>query len=144
MAMRNTLLAAFGLIALMVVTLMYFGDDQEHGMMASQKSESGVSIEEARKAYWARDLPKAERIYRILTSSNNADVNAWGELGNLYYTQARWQDAARAYAEVTLRLIDKNDMQQAAFLHRLVSQMDRQQSERINQHLRNLQANKEG
>jgi len=144
MAMRNTLLAAFGLIALMVVTLIYFDDNQNHGMLVSQESEKAESIDEARKAYWARDLPKAERIYRILTSANDENINAWGELGNLYYMQARWQEAAKAYTEAALRLIDKNDMQQAAFLHRLVSQMDREQSDRINQHLRKLQTKQEG
>jgi len=144
MAMRNTLLTAFGLIALMVVTLIYFGDDQDHGTMVFQESEKGVSIDEARKAYWQRDLPKAERLYRILISANDANINAWGELGNLYYMQVRWPEAAKAYTEATLHLIDNNNMQQAAFLHRLVSQMDRAQSERINQHLRHLQTKQEG
>ena len=138
MSMRNSLLAAAGFIAVMAVALIYLGDGSEHGMLLSQESEKSSSIDDARKAFWARDLPKAERLYRILTKDTDADINAWGELGNIYYMQARWKEAAKAYAEVALRLIDKKDLQQAAFFHHLVSQMDQEQSARINQHLRSL------
>ncbi len=146
MTMRNTLLVAVGFIALMAVVLIFFGDGEKHGMLLSTDSEieHSESINDARQAFWSRDLPKAERIYRTLTSAADANINAWGELGNIYYMQARWKEAANAYTEVALRLIEKNELQQAAFFHRLVSQMDRAQSERINQQLRSLKTKQEG
>ena len=138
MSMRNTLLTAAAFIVVMVVALIYFGKGTQHGMLIAEEEAGSSSISDAREAYWQQDLLKAERLYRILTKSENADIDAWGELGNLYYMQARWKEAANAYAEVALRLIDKKEMQQAAFFHRLVSQMDRDQSARIDEHLRSL------
>ena len=143
MSMRSTLLTAAGFILAMIVALIYFGNGSEHGMLVSSEGAEASSITQARKAFWERDLLKAERLYRIITKSDNADMDAWGELGNLYYMQARWKDAARAYAEVALRLIDKKEMQRAQFFHRLVSQMDQEQSARINEHLRNLNSKQE-
>ena len=143
MSMRNSLIAATGFIVAMVVALIYFGDGSGHGMLLSHESEKPTSIDDARKAFWARDLPKAERLYRILTQAEDTDINAWGELGNIYYMQARWKEAANAYAEVALRFIDKEEMQQAAFFHYLVNQMDREQSARINKRLVSLNAKKD-
>lgn len=138
MSMRNTLLAAAGLIVLMIVALMYFDEDEHGGTLITETNEETVSIDAARKAFWEHDLPKAERLYRMLTTSKVADINAWGELGNIYYMQGRWKDAAVAYAEVALKLIDEQKMQRAAFFHQLVRQMDVEQSARIDQHLREL------
>jgi len=143
MAMRNVLLVAAAFIVVMAVVLIFYGDDANHSMGMSHANETSESIDDARKAYWDRDLPKAERLYRIITKSDGSNIDAWGELGNIYYMQSRWKEAAGAYAEVALRLIDKKEMQQASFLHRLVSQMDPEQSARINQRLQNLNTNTE-
>jgi len=147
MSMRSTLLVAAGLILLMAMTLIFFGKDSEDDLLlapvASMVDEENESIEDAREAFWDQDLAKAERVYRILTNTDDADIDAWGELGNIYYMQARWKEAANAYTEVALRLIDKKDMQQAAFFHYLVSQMDQEQSARINERLQNLKTKQE-
>ena len=143
MAIRNVLMVAAAFIVVMAMVLIFYGDDPKHSMSVLNPHETSESIDDARKAYWERDLPKAERLYRIITKADETNVDAWGELGNIYYLQARWKEAARAYTEVTLRLIYKKQMQQAAFFHRLVSQMDPEQSERINKHLTDLNANSE-
>jgi len=143
MPIRNVLMVAAAFIVVMAMVLIFYGDDSPHGMSVSHADEQSESIDDARKAYWEQDLLKAERLYRIITKADDASVDAWGELGNIYYLQARWKEAANAYAEVTLRLIDQKEMQQAAFFHRLVHQMDPEQSARINKRLSDLNANSE-
>jgi len=150
MAMRNVLLVATAFIVVMAMVFIFYGDTTNSSMSASHKNgaslsigEASTSIDDARKAFWDRDLVEAERLYLILTTYDDANVDTWGELGNIYYQQAKWKDAANAYAEVALRLIDKKDMQQAAFFHHMVSQMDPEQSARINEHLRSLNTNAE-
>ncbi len=94
----------------------------------------------ARQAFWQRDLPKAEALYKQQISNDNASANSWGELGNIYYLQAKWQQAAFAYTEAALFLLDKGDFPQALFLRYIVSGLDPEQVKRIDQRLRALQA----
>jgi len=94
----------------------------------------------ARQAFWQRDLPKAEALYKQKIRNDNASANSWGELGNVYYLQAKWQQAAFAYTEAALFLLDKGDFPQALFLRYIVSGLDPEQVKRIDQRLRALQA----
>ena len=138
---KNIAFILLGYIAVgIAVAYVFIRDDQvEAGVEQAVSGE--MSLNEARKAFWAKDLAKAERLYRIMTKEDGANIHAWGELGNIYYMQSRWPEAAKAYTEVALRLIDKNDIQQATYFHGLVNQMDRTQSERINERLRSLNTN---
>ncbi|MCK4742583.1 MAG: hypothetical protein KAT25_02050 [Sulfuriflexus sp.] len=135
---KNLMSIFFGYLVVGVAVAYVFIKDDQVDAVANKAVSEEMSLSEARQAYWARDMAKSERLYRIITSTDETNINAWGELGNLYYMQARWQEAARAYAEVALGLIEKDDLQQAAYFHSLVNQMDREQSERINQRLRKL------
>jgi hypothetical protein len=65
-------------------------------------------------------------------------------LGNIYYQQARWQDAAAAYTEVALRLVDKGDIPQAMYMQQLVSRLDGKQAQRIHERLSSQQASPQG
>lgn len=135
---KNIMFILFGYIAVGVAVAYVFIKDDQVEAASEQVVSEEMSLSHARQAFWERDLVKAERLYRVITSTDEANIDAWGELGNIYYMQARWQEAANAYAEVTLRLIEKKDMPQAAYFHNLVTRMDRGQSERINERLREL------
>ena len=135
---KNIMFILFGYIAVGIAVAYVFIKDDQVDASSEQVMSEEMSLSDARKAYWERDLVKAERLYRVITSSDKDNINAWGELGNIYYMQARWEEAANAYAEVALYLIEKKDMSQAAYFHGLVNQMDRGQSERINERLREL------
>jgi len=138
MAMRNTLLVATGFIALMAITLIIFDDDKNHATAMANTDKESVSIEDARHAFWSGDSQKSEELYLKIIKISEDNINAWGELGNIYYMQARWAEAANAYAEVALQLIDKNDAPQAEFFHRLINRMDQSQSERVSERLHKL------
>jgi len=122
------------------VAYIFIKDDQVEAVSEQATSEV-ATLSEARQAYWARDMAKAERLYRVITNSDAKNINAWGELGNIYYMQSRWPEAAKAYTEVTLQLIENKDMSQVAYFHGIVNQIDRTQSERINERLRSLNSN---
>jgi len=102
------------------------------------KPEGSLAI--ARKAFWQRDLPKAEALYKEQISNFKANANSWGELGNIYYLQANWQQAALAYTEAALILIDKGNFPQAMFLRYIITGLDSVQVKRIDESLRKLQA----
>ena len=135
---KNIVFILLGYIAVGIAVAYIFIKDDQVEAASEQVVGEEMSLSDARQAFWQRDLVKAERLYRVITSTDETNINAWGELGNIYYMQARWQEAANAYAEVTLRLIEKKDMPQAAYFHGLIKQMDKEQSERIDQRLREL------
>lgn len=99
-----------------------------------------VSLAQARQAFWARDLVKAETLYRELLEHESGTADAWGELGNLYYGQAKWQQAAEAYSEAAIQLLGQGQYQQAMFLHYVVRGLDPVQAGRIDAKLRAMQA----
>jgi len=138
MAIKNTLLMAVAFIAVLATALIIFGHDETHMGMAEIITDDVESINKARHLFWSGDINKAEKLYQDVTENSTGNINAWGELGNVYYIQAKWPQAAKAYAEVALQLIEINDLRQADYYHRLVSRMDREQTERINERLRQL------
>lgn len=99
-----------------------------------------VDLAAARQAFWQRDLPKAEALYKEQIKNAQVDSDSWGELGNIYYFQAKWQLAATAYTEASLILLDKGDYPQAMFLRYIVMGLDPVQGKRIDEHLQALQA----
>jgi tetratricopeptide (TPR) repeat protein len=103
-----------------------------------------VSLAQARQAFWARDLVKAEHMYRELLKREPATADAWGELGNLYYGQAKWQKAAEAYTEAAIQLLDQDQYSQAMFLHYVVRGLDPAQAARIDTKVRAMQATPQG
>lgn len=72
----------------------------------------GTRLDQARKAYWNRDLASAETLYKALATDapDNADIK--GELGNLYYSQRRMSEAAQMYHQTGVQLIKAGNTQQ--------------------------------
>lgn len=128
-------LIALIVVALIVATLTTIAirnEQPDTDMAASDMT----SLQTARQAFWERDLERAEQQYRGLVESDGVSADTWGELGNVYYVQGKWQEAARAYTEAALKLIDNKQMGQAMHLHQLVLRMDGQQAMRIDEKLR--------
>lgn len=142
--MKNYKLVALVGVAVVVaiVTLLAVQNKSRDGSMAShdkmQAGENSTLMQQARQAFWARDLLRAENSYRQLIEGGQGSADTWGELGNVYYLQAKWPQAAEAYTEASLLLIDLNAVPQAMYLHHIVMRMDRQQAIRIDEKLRSL------
>jgi len=99
-----------------------------------------VDLAEARQAFWQRNLPKAEALYKQQIENAKANADSWGELGNVYYLQAKWQQAAIAYTEAALLLLNKGDFPQAMYMRYIVVGLDPVQAKRIDDHVKALQA----
>ena len=144
MTTMNKLLLAI-VVAAVVITGIAIYDNEEHSEIATNSGEAGdasgndASLNAARQAFWQRDMASAENLYKKITMSDVDNINAWGELGNIYFMQSKWKAAAKAYAEVTLKLLDENDFPRAAYMHSMVNRLDPAQAGRINERLRRLQ-----
>ena len=103
-------------------------------------SNAVIDLAAARKAFWERDLPKAEALYKVEIARVKTDADSWGELGNIYYFQAKWQQAASAYTEAAIILLNKGDISQAMFLRYIVFGLDPTQAKRIDERLQAMQA----
>lgn len=138
---KNVIFVLLTYIAIGVAVAYIFIHDDQVDAVAAQVADGETSLAEARQAFWARDMAKAERLYQKITKVDAGNINAWGELGNIYYQQSRWQDAAMAYTEVALRLVETGDISQAMYLQHVVGQMDPAQAQRIHERLISQQAN---
>jgi tetratricopeptide (TPR) repeat protein len=100
---------------------------------AAVPSAMDEGLVHARRAYWAQDLAGAESAYRDLMDRRVGDPNPPGELGNLYYRQGRWQEAAEAYREAALRLARLDRFGQAMHMVFIVGGLDGQAGQALNQ-----------
>ena len=141
---KNVLFVLLAYIMVGVAVAYVFIRDDQVEAVAEQIAVEEMSLAEARQAFWARDMAKAERLYQIITKADVGNINAWGELGNIYYMQSRWQDAAMAYTEVALRLVEMGDIPQAMYLQQLVGRMDATQAQRIHERLLSQQVSPQG
>jgi tetratricopeptide (TPR) repeat protein len=71
---------------------------------------------DARQAYWDGDLAEAERLYQSLIIENPDKADAYGELGNLYYSQGAWIEAAKMYYQAGLLLTEQGASERAGTL----------------------------
>lgn len=92
----------------------------------------------ARAAYWQRDLDKAEDLYKALLESSD-EAGIAGELGNIYYTHRRFEDAANMFYEAGLRHLKSDTPQQANVVMGPLSQLDRQKADQLRTKLMELQ-----
>ena len=85
----------------------------------------------ARLAYWNGDLKTAESTYIQLTEVVDSDPNAYGELGNLYYMQAKWKLASDAYYHAALKLKNNDNLYQAQHLLRIIRGLDSETADKL-------------
>jgi tetratricopeptide (TPR) repeat protein len=70
-------------------------------------------LAKAREAYWLRDFAMAEQQYTKLTQLEPDNPDGYGELGNMYFSRGMWDEAANAYYEAGVRLLDEGLIVQA-------------------------------
>ncbi|PHS75922.1 MAG: hypothetical protein COB59_11325 [Rhodospirillaceae bacterium] len=92
----------------------------------------------ARTAYWKRDLDKAEELYKALLETSD-EAGIAGELGNIYFTHRRFEDAATMFYEAGLRHLKSDTPGQANMVMGPLSQLDRKKAEQLRTKLMDLQ-----
>jgi len=70
-------------------------------------------LAKARESFWLRDFEAAEQQYRKLTRLEPDNPDGYGELGNMYFSQGKWDEAAAAYYEAGTRLLNEGLVPQA-------------------------------
>jgi hypothetical protein len=85
----------------------------------------------AREAYWLHDYDLAEENYREWMKLEPDNPDSYGELGNLYFSQGKWEEAAGAYYEAGVRLVKSGNLQQASELLEVIRGLNGPQSDEL-------------
>jgi tetratricopeptide (TPR) repeat protein len=78
-----------------------------------QQEKAYALLAAAREAYWLREYEVAESKYQALTRLEPDNPDGYGELGNMYFSQGQWDEAASAYYEAGVRLVGQGLLDQA-------------------------------
>jgi len=98
-------------------------NDNNTTMQASEKSYFGL-INQARLAYQAGKSDQAISDYLELIKNHPEDPNAYGELGNVYYSKGLWKQASQAYYQAAIQLLKLENREQLHHLHRVIRGLD--------------------
>ncbi len=85
----------------------------------------------AREAYWMRNPAEAESLYRQLIDLDPDNPDGYGELGNLYFSEGRWEEAASAYFEAGSRLARTGHIMEAENLLEVIRGLDGSQADEL-------------
>jgi len=80
---------------------------------ASDEESAYSILAAAREAYWLRDFETAEQRYKALIELEPDNPDGYGELGNMYFSQGKWDEAASAYYNAGVRLLNDGLVVQA-------------------------------
>jgi len=111
----------------------------EHGSVSSSQQMQAEdigrvdseTIMRARGAYWEGDFAASEQAYQQLIDRYPNEVELQGEVGNVYYAQGKWAQAALAYAQVVRQLYRTRQNAQADYMLQIVSSLDRELGEQL-------------
>jgi hypothetical protein len=81
--------------------------------VARQQEKPYQLLADAREAYWLREYDTAESKYLALTRLEPDNPDGYGELGNMYFSQGKWDQAAAAYYAAGVRLVGQGLLEQA-------------------------------
>ena len=114
----------------------YSKDTAEQLAVAESPSvDTKQVLHTARKLFWSGNVQGSEKLYRELISLDNGNPDAYGELGNVYYTQGNWKQAGEAYYEAAVRLLEQNNNDQTvdrvSYLLRVIQGLDKESAEKL-------------
>jgi hypothetical protein len=93
----------------------------------------------AREAYWLRDYALAEQKYQDLIALEPGNPDGYGELGNMYFSQGNWEQAAAAYYEAGVRLVDQGLVREARQLVEVIRGLNGSQADALEQKTRSAE-----
>ena len=95
-------------------------------------SERNLFID-ARTAFNTGNISTSEKLYLELTQLEQDNADAFGELGNVYYSQGKWDQAGQAYYEAAVRLIAEGNYNQVSYLQRVISGLNTEHADKLSQ-----------
>lgn len=85
----------------------------------------------ARNAFNQGDMALSEKYYQQLVDMANDEPDIFGELGNVYYAQGKWDKAGQAYYDAAIRLIAEGNTEQIAYLYRVIQGLSTDHAEKL-------------
>jgi len=92
-------------------------------------------LEVAREAFWLRDYERAEESYRLLMQLEPDNPDGYGELGNMFFSLGRWEEASAAYYEAGTRLAKTGHIHEARLMVDVIRGLGGDQAERLEQEI---------
>jgi len=89
----------------------------------------------AREAYWLRDYDEAEKLYQQLIQLEPDNPDGYGELGNMYFAQGQWEQAAAAYYEAGVRMVNDGMVVEARQLVDVIRGLNGSQADELLKHV---------
>ena len=116
--------------------LTYPEDDAVQVPVAESPSvDTKQVLHTARKLFWNGNVQGSEKLYLELINLDKNDPDAYGELGNVYYTQGKWKQAGEAYYEAAIRLLEQNNNGQAidrvSYLLMVIQGLDAESADKL-------------
>jgi len=85
----------------------------------------------AREDFWLHNYDDAEKNYLALTELEPQNPDGYGELGNMYFSQGRWEKAAAAYYAAGTRLVSEGRLDSARELVNVIRGLNGQQADEL-------------
>ena len=85
----------------------------------------------AREAFWLHNYDDAEKNYQALTELEPQNPDGYGELGNMYFSQGRWEEAAAAYYAAGTRLVGEGRLDRARELVNVIRGLNGKQADEL-------------
>ncbi len=93
-----------------------------HQASPADSIDPATLLQAARMAFWEGSMEKAEATYLRYLSERPGDADGFGELGNLYQSMGRRQDALDAYFEAGVRFKAQGQREQLLQIVELLSE----------------------
>ncbi|HYQ70736.1 MAG TPA: tetratricopeptide repeat protein, partial [Gammaproteobacteria bacterium] len=106
------------------------------GAAPEEEKKAYQLLAAAREAYWLRDYDVAESKYLALTRLEPDNPDGYGELGNMYFSQGQWDQAASAYYEAGVRLVGQGLLDQAGELAAVIRGLNGGQADDLEQKIK--------
>lgn len=81
------------------------------------------ALQQARSSAWQGHLDEAIKHYQRTLALSPHNIDAMGELGNVYYRQGKKREAARTYARLVRHLFEYGRYQQGAYLIHVIARL---------------------
>ena len=92
-------------------------------------------INQARLAYLQGDIENSISLYQQLGEQSPDNPDAFGELGNVYYSLGKWKQAGAAYYTAASLLLEQGNNQQVNYLYRVIQGLDQESADKLKQKL---------
>ncbi len=87
----------------------------------------------ARKSFYQRNYKLSEQSYKQVIDKTKDNVDAYGELGNVYFNQGKNKEAASAYFEAAAILVRNGQANRARSLIGLLRHLDKSKADELKQ-----------